>query len=44
MDTLHLLNVRYDMLPDTGAWHMSWEPVAQIPLGGAAAGEAGRGR
>ncbi|MFE4335301.1 hypothetical protein ACFRQM_39640 [Streptomyces sp. NPDC056831] len=34
VDTLHLLNVRYDIAADIGGWHMSWEPIAEIPLGG----------
>ncbi|MGW0672537.1 hypothetical protein [Streptomyces sp. NPDC002746] len=34
VDTLHLLNVRYDIAADHGGWRMSWEPIAEIPLGG----------
>ncbi|WP_371665803.1 hypothetical protein OG306_29795 [Streptomyces sp. NBC_01241] len=34
VDTLHLLNVRYDTAADTGGWRMSWETIAEIPLGG----------
>lgn len=34
VDTLHLLDVRYDIAADSGGWHMSWEPIAEIPLGG----------
>jgi hypothetical protein len=34
VDTLHLLNVRYDIAADTGGWRISWEPIAEIPLGG----------
>lgn len=34
VDTLHLLNVRFAIAPDTGGWRMTWEPLAEIPLGG----------
>ncbi|MDO0938991.1 hypothetical protein QQY66_47480 [Streptomyces sp. DG2A-72] len=34
MDTLHLLNVRFTIAPDTGGWRMTWEPLAEITLGG----------
>ncbi|MER5549993.1 2'-5' RNA ligase family protein [Streptomyces sp. NPDC002589] len=34
VDTLHLLNVRFAIAPDTGGWRLSWEPIAEIPLGG----------
>ena len=33
VDTLHLLNVRFYIAADTGGWRMSWEPIAEIPLG-----------
>ncbi len=35
VDTLHLLNVRFEIAKDTGGWRLSWEPIAEIPLGGA---------
>lgn len=31
---MHLLNVRFAIAPDTGGWRLSWEPLAEIPLGG----------
>ncbi|WP_406220793.1 hypothetical protein [Streptomyces decoyicus] len=34
VDTLHLLSVRYDIAQDSGGWRISWEPIAEIPLGG----------
>ncbi|MEU6353117.1 2'-5' RNA ligase family protein [Streptomyces sp. NPDC047072] len=34
VDTLHLLNVRFAIASDTGGWRMTWEPLAEIPLGG----------
>ena len=34
VDTLHLLNVRFEIAQDTGGWRLSWEPIAEIPLGG----------
>ena len=34
VDTLHLLNVRFAIAPDAGGWKLSWEPLAEIPLGG----------
>ncbi|MFF9785047.1 hypothetical protein [Streptomyces nigrescens] len=34
VDSLHLLSVRYDIAQDSGGWRMSWEPIAEIPLGG----------
>lgn len=34
VDTLHLLNVRFEFAKDTGGWRLSWEPIAEIPLGG----------
>lgn len=34
VDTLHLLNVKFELIPETDAWHLSWKPVAEIPLGG----------
>ena len=34
VDTLYLLNVRFAIAPDTGGWKLSWEPLAEIPLGG----------
>ncbi|MFC9856263.1 MULTISPECIES: 2'-5' RNA ligase family protein [unclassified Streptomyces] len=33
VDTVHLLNVRYDIAVDTGGWRMAWESLAEIPLG-----------
>jgi len=33
IDTVHLLNVRFAIAPDTGGWRLSWEPIAEIPLG-----------
>jgi hypothetical protein len=32
--SLHLLNVRFAIAPDTGGWRLSWEPLAEIPLRG----------
>ncbi|MGP4115299.1 2'-5' RNA ligase family protein [Streptomyces sp. 4N509B] len=34
VDSLHLLNVRFEVAKDTGGWRLSWEPIAEIPLGG----------
>ncbi|MFE6779052.1 2'-5' RNA ligase family protein [Streptomyces sp. NPDC057702] len=34
VDRVHLLDVRWSLSPDTARWHMDWEPVAEIPLGG----------
>lgn len=34
VDTVHLLNVRYNIAEDTGGWRMTWEPLAEIPLSG----------
>ncbi|WP_180685860.1 2'-5' RNA ligase family protein [Streptomyces gossypiisoli] len=34
VDSVHLLDVRFDIAPDTGAWVMSWTSLAEIPLGG----------
>lgn len=34
VDAVHLLNVRYDIAPDTGGWRMTWESLAEIPLAG----------
>lgn len=34
VDTVHLLNVHFAIAPDTGGWRMTWEPLAEIPLGG----------
>lgn len=33
IDTVHLLNVRFAVVPDTGGWRLSWETLAEIPLG-----------
>lgn len=34
VDAVHLLDVRYDIAPDTGGWRMTWESLAEIPLAG----------
>ncbi|MFJ8602296.1 2'-5' RNA ligase family protein [Streptomyces shenzhenensis] len=34
VDSLHLLNVRFEIAADTGGWRISWTPIAEIPLGG----------
>ncbi|WP_406303642.1 2'-5' RNA ligase family protein [Streptomyces sp. NBC_00885] len=31
--SVHLLDVCFAIAPDTGGWRMTWEPVAEIPLG-----------
>jgi len=33
IDTVHLLSVRFANAPDTGGWRLTWEPLAEIPLG-----------
>lgn len=34
VDRVHLLDVAWALDEDLGGWRMSWEPVAEIPLGG----------
>ncbi|WP_338676826.1 2'-5' RNA ligase family protein [Streptomyces sp. SCSIO 30461] len=33
VDRVHLLDVTWAFADDIGGWRMSWEPVAEIPLG-----------
>lgn len=34
VDAVHVLNVRFEIAKDTGGWRLSWQPIAEIPLGG----------
>lgn len=34
VEAVHLLDVRYDIEPDTGGCRMTWESLAEIPLAG----------
>jgi hypothetical protein len=39
IDTVHLLNVRFAIAPDTGGWRLSWKPLAEISLGKSLCGD-----